>query len=263
MLMWEPIDDVDRWDVGRCASAARLGWVLGAAAEAGSRGAWPWARAATGRGGRGVGTRSRTSDWVRVSFMTYLFDIVVSLSNHAHFIQFMVRYTRSERRSIDGSSKSSRHRATHPRRRGTSWARAPHARRLTQSAVSAQTTRRVRSRGGVVHASIYLSFRPRSVISGAAPGTGVRLGVRVRCCREEHLEPPFMLRRFAMIVVRPLCDEVTTAANTVELSQPRLVRVERRLLPDHLRLRPALNGRIWPQLMSDNVVPPSLDDPPL
>ena len=113
MLMWEPIDDVDRWDVGRCASAARLGWVLGAAAEAGSRGAWPWARAATGRGGRGVGTRSRTSDWVRVSFMTYLFDIVVSLSNHAHFIQFMVRYTRSERRSIDGSSKSSRHRATH------------------------------------------------------------------------------------------------------------------------------------------------------
>ena len=61
---------------------------------------------------RGVGTRT-SSDWVRVSFMTYLFDIVVSLSNHAHFIQFMVRYTRSERRSIDGSSKSSRHRATH------------------------------------------------------------------------------------------------------------------------------------------------------
>ena len=90
----------------------RRGWVgswLGAAAEAGSRGAWPWARPA--EGGAGVGTR--TSDWVRVSFMTYLFDIVVSLSNHAHFIQFMVRYTRSERRSIDGSSKSSRHRATH------------------------------------------------------------------------------------------------------------------------------------------------------
>ena len=75
MLMWEPIDDVDRWDVGRCASAARLGWVLGAAAEAGSRGAWPWARPAETREG-GAGEGSRDSDVIGLG-SRFIYDIFV------------------------------------------------------------------------------------------------------------------------------------------------------------------------------------------